>query len=72
MTDFFAPSDASVAAVREWLIGSGIPASDISQSLNRQWVQLDVPVRQAEELLGAEYHVYEHEDSGAHTVACDA
>ncbi|KAK8009372.1 hypothetical protein PG991_011923 [Apiospora marii] len=71
VADFFSPSTASVAAVREWLIGTGIPASDIGQSLNRQWVQLDLPVRQAEKLLAAEYHVYEHEDSGAQTVACE-
>ncbi|KAK8095052.1 hypothetical protein PG997_001737 [Apiospora hydei] len=71
VADLFAPSDASVAAVKGWLVGAGIPASAIGRSLNRQWIQFDVPVRQAGDLLAADYHVYEHEDSGAQTVACE-
>ncbi|KAK8133413.1 hypothetical protein PG984_005425 [Apiospora sp. TS-2023a] len=71
VADLFAPSNVSVVAVRDWLIGAGIAAADIGQSLNKQWIQLDVPVRQAEGLLAADYHIYEHEDGGAQTVACE-
>lgn len=71
VADFFAPSNVSVAAVRDWLVVAGIPAPDINLSMNKQWVQFDVPIRQAEDLLAADYHIYEHEDSGAQTVACE-
>ncbi|KAK8108298.1 uncharacterized protein PG998_010311 [Apiospora kogelbergensis] len=71
VVDFFAPSEAGVAAVREWLVESGIAGSTITQSMNKQWLQFDTPVRQAEDLLAARYHIYEHEDSGARTVACE-
>ena len=67
----FAPSNSSIATVKDWLIGAGIAAADIGQSLNKQWIQLDVQVRQAEAFLAADYHIYEHEDSGAQTVACE-
>ncbi|KAK8038492.1 tripeptidyl-peptidase sed1 [Apiospora rasikravindrae] len=71
VADFFAPSNTSVVVVKDWLVEAGIPASTISQSLNRQWIQFDVPVHQAEDLLATDYHIYEHEDSGVQTVACE-
>ncbi|KAK8026252.1 hypothetical protein PG990_004075 [Apiospora arundinis] len=71
VADLFAPSNVSVAAVKDWLVGAGIPAADITQSVNRQWIQFDTSVRQAEDLLVAGYHIYEHEDSGVKTVACE-
>ncbi|KAK8077055.1 Tripeptidyl-peptidase sed1 [Apiospora saccharicola] len=71
VVDLFAPPNATFAAVRDWLIGAKIAVADIGQSSNKQWVQFDLPVRRAEELLAADYHIYEHEDNGVQTVACE-
>lgn len=39
--------------------------------MNKQWVQFDAPVDKVEDLLLADYHIYEHTDSGAQNVACE-
>jgi tripeptidyl-peptidase I len=38
VAEIFAPSQATVDSVREWLVSAGIPAEKISQSLNKQWM----------------------------------
>ncbi|KAI1858042.1 uncharacterized protein JN550_012935 [Neoarthrinium moseri] len=69
--DLFAPLEDSFDAVKSWLVKSGIPASRISKSLNRQWVQFDAPVGHVEDLIMADYHIYEHSDSGVQSIACE-
>lgn len=71
VTEIFAPSKATVDAVHDWLVSAGLAAEKISQSVNKQWMQLDVPAADLESLLQTEYHVYEHTGTGKTTVACD-
>lgn len=58
-------------AVRSWLEGAGVETSRISLSANKQWIQFDAPVAEAEKLLGTKYWSYEHAHSGRTQVACD-
>ena len=69
--DLFAPSDESVEAVRAWLVSAGIPVDSISQSVNKQWMQFDAHVEDAERLLKTKYNVWEHQPTGKMNVACD-
>lgn len=71
VVDLFAPSDEAVSSVRAWLEGAGIASDRISRSANKQWMQLDATVDEAENLLRTEYYVYEHGPTGRTTVACD-
>ncbi|KAI0854023.1 protease S8 tripeptidyl peptidase I [Daldinia vernicosa] len=71
VVNFFEPSEASIKAVEDWLIKAGIPSNTISQSSNKQWVQFDAPVNKVEDLLLADYYVWEHVDTGAKNIACD-
>jgi tripeptidyl-peptidase-1 len=43
----------------------------VSQSVNKQWLQFDVKVSEAEKLLHTEYHEYEHAATGKSGIACD-
>jgi tripeptidyl-peptidase I len=67
----FAPSEDSVAAVRDWLISSGIAPQRITHSDNKGWLAFDATVAEAEELLLTEYHIYEHKATGHVSAACD-
>ncbi|KAF2763111.1 putative alkaline serine protease AorO [Pseudovirgaria hyperparasitica] len=69
--EIFAPSQDTVDAVREWLVEAGIAKNRISQSINKQWMQMDLDVKEAEKLLKTKYYNYEHKKTGAKTVACD-
>lgn len=71
VADLFAPQQSTVDTVKEWLVSSGIDASRISQSVNKQWLQFDALAQELEDLLKTEYHVYKHKSSGKHNVACD-
>jgi tripeptidyl-peptidase-1 len=71
VTEIFAPSQATVDAVREWLVSAGIPGEKISQSVNKQWMQFDASTVEVESLLKTEYHIYEHTETGKTTVSCE-
>ena len=71
VTDYFAPSDESVAAVRAWLENAGIESDRISQSTNKQWIQLDAYTHEAEDLLKNKFHIYEHDSNGKMSIGCD-
>jgi tripeptidyl-peptidase-1 len=71
VTDAFAPSKASVEAVREWLVDSGIASERIVHSDNKAWLAFDAYAEELEELLNAEYHQYEHIESDKVAAACD-
>lgn len=70
VTDLFAPAAESVDAVRHWLTSAGVDARRITQSTNKQWLQFVASVEEAERLLFADYHLYEHLESGLKTVVC--
>jgi tripeptidyl-peptidase-1 len=69
--DIFAPAKESVDAVKKWLTKAGIEAKRISQSVNKQWIQLDLSASEAEQLLQTKYHFYDHAATGKTTIGCD-
>ncbi|RFU34872.1 hypothetical protein B7463_g1445, partial [Scytalidium lignicola] len=58
--DYFAPHPSTVEAVTEWLVVSGVSADRFAVSANKQWIQFDATVAEAEELLVADFWVWEH------------
>ena len=67
----FAPADDTVAAVKAWLVASGIAEARITHSDNKGWLAFDATTAEAEDLLQTEYHVYEHTSQGATATACE-
>ena len=67
----FAPSKKTVESVTEWLVKSGIERHRIRHSGNKGWLSFDATVEEAEKLLYAEYHEYEHTPSRRIARACD-
>ncbi|KAI0663745.1 subtilisin-like protein [Cubamyces menziesii] len=67
----FRPSSESVDTVRGWLAESGIGAERVRLTPGASWLVANVTVAEAEELLGTEYYVYQHADSGHKQVGCD-
>lgn len=71
LIDIFAPAQEAVDSVRAWLESSGIHPKRIGQSVNKQWIQFDATVKEAEKLFKTEYHFYEHSGTGNTNIACD-
>ncbi|KAJ7200324.1 subtilisin-like protein [Mycena pura] len=69
VVDAFAPSDGTVAAVKNWLIDAGLARDRLRLSPSRGWIAVNVTAAEAEELLHTEYHVYTH-PSGAEQFGC--
>jgi tripeptidyl-peptidase I len=69
--DMFAPAQKTVDAVKEWLADFGIDAKRITHSDNNGWLALDATTAEAEGLLHAEYHYYQHTSKGHVTLACE-
>ncbi|KAJ6785080.1 hypothetical protein PWT90_08665 [Aphanocladium album] len=67
----FAPSDDSVAAVRQWLVASGIPENSIVVPRSKAWVAFDTTAEQLESVLQTKYHVYEHARTGDDHIGVD-
>ncbi|OTA00191.1 tripeptide peptidase [Trichoderma parareesei] len=60
VVDLFAPSPQSVAAVTAWLVKSGIPASSITTSKSKGWLDFTTTSGQLESLLQTSYNTYQH------------
>jgi tripeptidyl-peptidase-1 len=61
VAEIVAPHPDTVELVCSWLESSGVPASSISTTQGGGWLTVaDVPVSQANELLGASYQLYYH------------
>ena len=71
VSELFAPTQSTVDAIYNWLMSAGVVKEKISQSWNKQWIQLDISTAELESLLDTEYHVYKHTGTGKSTVACD-
>ncbi|KAI9852854.1 MAG: hypothetical protein M1838_004413 [Thelocarpon superellum] len=71
IAETFAPAPETAAAVKTWLVDAGIAADRLALSQSLNWLQLNATVEEAERLLQAEYHVYQHEDGTPH-VACES
>lgn len=69
--EIFAPPQAAVDGVKSWLHEAGIAKERISHSANKQWIQFDAKVEEAERLLKTKYYHYEHEATRNIHVACD-
>ncbi|KAJ6527095.1 subtilisin-like protein [Mycena capillaripes] len=69
IVDMFAPSRETIAAVKNWLVDSGLSDERLRLSPSRGWIAANVTVEEAEKLLHAEYHVYTH-PSGAEQFGC--
>ncbi len=69
--DFFAPHESSVDAVVEWLVESGLSRDRIGHSVNKQWIQFDATAAEAEDLLYAEFWIFEH-SSGSHDISTES
>ena len=67
VVDIFKPSDETVARVTEWLVGAGIGKDRLKISASKGWIELNTTIEEAEALIDAEYHVYEH-PSGAEQI----
>lgn len=72
VADFFAPAPSTVSVVQDWLVSHGIAAERIGQSANKQWLQFDATVAEAEDLLFAEFFVWEHDGTGAQDISTEA
>jgi len=62
----FAPSTESIDTVRAWLIESGVESQRVKLSPTKGWLEVTSTVEEAENLLQAEYHVYNHETGAEH------
>ncbi|CZR60665.1 related to Tripeptidyl-peptidase sed1 [Phialocephala subalpina] len=58
--DFFAPHESTVEVVTEWIVSSGISSDRVGLSANKQWLQFDATSAEVEDLLIAEFFVWEH------------
>ncbi|TVY82742.1 Tripeptidyl-peptidase sed1 [Lachnellula suecica] len=68
--DFFAPEPSTIDAVTEWLNEAGISADRVAVSSNKQWIQFDATTAEVEELLIADFYVWEH-SSGTSDVSTE-
>lgn len=66
----FAPSDATVKAVKEWLTSSGIESSRIRDYENKGWLAFDATAKEAESLLRTEFYEHEHKHSSKIRIGC--
>jgi tripeptidyl-peptidase-1 len=71
VTDMFALSAESLAAVTSWLTNSGIPRNTMILSLNRGFVAFNITIADAERLLQTRYLVYSDTLFGERSIACD-
>ncbi|KAB5595344.1 Tripeptidyl-peptidase I [Ceratobasidium theobromae] len=68
VNELIAPHEDSLSRVDEWLSSHGFEVSTLERSAGRDWVNVVVPVSKAEELLDAEYSIWEHTESGERVV----
>ncbi|MBW0483839.1 hypothetical protein O181_023554 [Austropuccinia psidii MF-1] len=72
--DHFAPAAESVEKVSQWLRNhtSNFPRKrQITLSKGRNWVNIQLTLKEAEELLDTRYHMYLHEHTGRTHIACE-
>ena len=67
----FAPTAATVQAVRDWLINTGIEAKRITVSDNKGWLAFDATVEEAERLFHTQYYIHKYEDAQKYSIGCD-
>ncbi|KAH8662523.1 peptidase S8/S53 domain-containing protein [Xylariales sp. PMI_506] len=60
VVEIFAPENATISAVRNWLIQSGVKPSEIKHYQNKGWLSVDLPISKVEDLFRTEYYEVEH------------
>jgi tripeptidyl-peptidase I len=70
VAETFRPTTETVDTVRGWLVGKGIDRSRIQLSKSGGWIEVDVSVAEAEDLLDTEYHVYNHALTNTKHIGC--
>lgn len=58
VAEHFAPSEATISTVKNWLIDAGFHPDRFQLSLSKGWISVRVQVSEAESLLKTEYFVY--------------
>ena len=71
IAETFAPTKETIEAVREWLAQSGVHADRHTVSPSRGHIQFHANVSEVEELLGTEYHLWEHVETGDTALSCE-
>lgn len=72
VVEMFKPRRESVDAVMKWLEVEGIHPSRVKMTSSKSWLTFDATVREVEQMLKTEYHVYKHAISeDARHVACE-
>ncbi|KAH8702313.1 protease S8 tripeptidyl peptidase I [Talaromyces proteolyticus] len=69
--DFFSPSKKSVENVRGWLASNGIDKHRHKVASSRGYIQFHATVDEAESLLGTQYNIWEHTNTGEISISCD-
>jgi tripeptidyl-peptidase-1 len=62
----FTPSTESIETVHAWLVDSGVEPHRVKLSPSKGWLEVTSTVEEAENLLNADYHVYDHETGTKH------
>lgn len=62
------PHHSSLTIFNEWLDAHSVDPASVSRTAAADWATLSVPVSVAETMLGCEFHVYEHTESGKQAV----
>ncbi|CAH7676750.1 putative aorsin endoprotease precursor [Phakopsora pachyrhizi] len=68
---FFAPSHESEEIVIDWLERAGYQRNEIQVYHDRHWIQLEVTIFQAEQLLNTTYYIYSDDQDRQH-IGCDS
>lgn len=68
----FAPSSATISAVKEWLSDAGIGADRTRMSKSMTWIRFNITVAEAESLLKTKYDIYENVETGKDHLACES
>jgi tripeptidyl-peptidase-1 len=66
VNQYFAPTNESATAVREFLEAHGLNVSQISPA--GDWLGFDTTVAQANNMFDADYSVFQHLDSGSESL----
>lgn len=60
VAEYFAPSEATISAVKAWLIDTGFCHDLLHISPSKGWIRFRANASDAEYLLKTEFHVYTH------------
>ncbi|KIY52319.1 subtilisin-like protein [Fistulina hepatica ATCC 64428] len=58
-----APHPLSASLVNDWLSSHGIDKKEVTRSPSGDWIKISLPVVQIEQMIGTEFHVWEHASS---------